>query len=160
MTRRTFIPPVALLAASAAAAIALMPGAGQAAKRTQTLHVYEKQTSIKLTHADGSAARPPFGDPKPGDVLEINSIGFPGTHVKHAKRWTSSNHLVCQFGAGEPDCVSHFALGGSLLVISGNPGTVTNGTGIYQGASGRVLSRHEIKGTEDADVVLRIRRRS
>ena len=156
MTRRHISSVTALAAAAAAVAIAAAPSGSQAASSTQTLRFYDKQASIKLTHADGTEAKPPFGDPKPGDVLEINSLDYPGTHAKHAKHWTASTHLVCRFGTGEPDCVSHVAIGGSMLVFSGNPGTVTNGTGVYQGATGRVLSSKDVAGTDNSDVVARI----
>ena len=59
--------------------------------------------------------------------------------------------------AGPPSCVSHVAIGGSQLVFSGNPGKLVNGTGIYQGATGRTISSKEVPGMDDAsDVVLRI----
>jgi hypothetical protein len=150
------IAPLAACGMAAAIAIAALPGGSQAASSTQTLRFYEKQTAIKLTHADGTQAKPPLGDPKPGDVLEVSSLGYAGTHSHHAKHWTSSTHLVCRFGTGEPDCVSHFAVGGSMLVFSGTPGTVTNGTGIYERATGKVVSNKEIAGTDDADVVAKI----
>jgi len=47
------------------------------------------------------------------------------------------------------------SIGGSQFVFSGNPGKLVNGTGIYQGATGRTISSKEL--AEDAsDVVLRI----
>jgi hypothetical protein len=53
--------------------------------------------------------------------------------------------------------VSHVAIGGSQLVFSGNPGKLVNGTGIYQGATGRTISSKEVPGMDDAsDIVLRI----
>jgi hypothetical protein len=156
MTRRHISSVAALAGAAAAVGIIAAPGASQAAHSTQALRFYDKQASIKLTHADGTEGKPPLGDPKPGDVLEINSLDYRGTHAKHAKHWTASTHLVCRFGTGAPDCVSHVAIGASMLVFSGNPGTVTNGTGIYQGATGRVLSSKDIAGTDDADVVVQI----
>ena len=156
MTHRRISCLAPLAGAAAAVAIAAAPSGSQAASSTQTLRFYDKQASIKLTHADGTQAKPPFGDPKPGDVLEINSLDYRGTHDKHARHWTASTHLVCRFGTGEPDCVSHVAIRDSMLVFSGTPGTVTNGTGIYQGATGRVVSSNDIAGTNDSDVVARI----
>ena len=56
-----------------------------------------------------------------------------------------------------PTCESHVAIGGSLLVFTGDPGTLTNGTGIYEGATGRVISSKEVAGQDDAsDIVARI----
>jgi hypothetical protein len=62
------------------------------------------------------------------------------------------------FRAGPPTCESHVALGGSLLVFTGDPGTLTNGTGIYQGAKGRVISSKDV-GNDASDVVARIQLR-
>jgi hypothetical protein len=98
---------------------------------------------------------PPFGQPQAGDVLDADSLDFVGNHAHHAKRWTMSSHTRCTFAAGapEPACVSHVAVGGSLLVFTDN--TLTDGTGIYQGATGRVVSMKE--GPNDtSDIVARI----
>ena len=85
------------------------------------------------------------------------SLDYAGDHAHHAKRWTASTHLRCLFRSGAPTCESHFAIGGSLLVFTGNPATLTNGTGIYQGATGRAVASKQVPGTNDAsDVVARI----
>jgi hypothetical protein len=63
--------------------------------------------------------------------------------------------LRCVFRAGPTACESHVAIGGSLLVFTGSPGKVTNGTGIYEGATGRVISSKEL-GNDANDVVARI----
>ena len=155
MTRRRIVPPSAILAT--ACALALWPAAGQAASRTQTLRLFDKPVSIKLTHADGTVvAHPDSAQPQPGDVLDVDSLDYRGDHAHHAKRWTASSHLRCVFGTGEPTCESNIAIGGSMLVFTGNPGKLTNGTGIYQGASGRVISSKEV-GNNASDVVARIK---
>ena len=41
-------------------------------------------------------------------------------------------------------------------MFTGNPGTLSNGTGIYQGATGRVISSKEIGNTNNSDIVVRI----
>jgi hypothetical protein len=51
--------------------------------------------------------------------------------------------------------VSHIAIGGSQLLFSGNPGKLVNGTGIYQGATGRTVSIEQL-ADDASDVVLRI----
>jgi hypothetical protein len=148
------------LAAAAACALALLPSAGAlSASRTQTLRFFDKPVSITLTRPGGVVIdRPPYPQAKPGDVLDVNSIAYAGTHASHAKRWTASSHLQCTFRAGPPSCVSHIAIGGSQLVFRGDPGKLVNGTGIYQGATGRVISSKEVPGMDVAsDVVLRIR---
>jgi hypothetical protein len=145
------------VALASTAAVMLLPVAGQAADRTQTLRFFDKTVSMKLTRADGTVVkRAPFPDAQPGDVLDVNSLDYRGNHVHHARRFAGSSHLRCVFGTGAPSCESHFAIGGSMLVLSGNPGTVTNGTGIYQGATGRVVSAREIRNTDGTDIVARI----
>lgn len=158
MIRRLLIPAIALL--TLAGALAFWPVSGQASRNTQTLRFYDKQVSLKLIKANGAVIdHPPFGEPQPGDTLDSNSLDYRGTHRRHAKRWIGSAHLVCKFGMGEPDCVSHFAIGGSMLVFQGDPGKVVNGTGRYQGATGRVLSSKTIGDTNNSDIVARIRLR-
>src|SRR4051794_16646366 len=130
-----------LVPLAVAGAVLLSPGAGQAAGRTQTLRVFEKPVSIKLTRADGTVVtHAPFPQAQPGDVLDANGLDFVGNHAHHAKRWTMSSHTRCTFTAGspEPACASHVAVGGSLLVFTDDE--LTDGTGIYQGATGRVES--------------------
>jgi hypothetical protein len=158
MTRRRIVLPSAVLAA--ACALTLWPGPGQAASRTQTLRFFDKPVSIKLTHADGIVvARPESAQPQPGDVLDVNSLLYRGNHAHHAKRWTASSHLRCVFGTGEPTCESHVAIGGSMLIFTGNPGTLTNGTGIYQGATGRVISAKQVNDNA-TDIVAKIHLRA
>jgi hypothetical protein len=53
-------------------------------------------------------------------------------------------------------CESHVAIRGSLLVFTGDPGTLTHGTGIYRGATGRVISNKEV-GKGASDIIVRIR---
>ncbi len=155
MTNRSI---VLSLAAAVACALALLPSAGaQAGSRTQTLRFFDKPVSITLTRPSGVVIdHAPYPQAKPGDVLDVNSLAYMGTHLRHAKKWAASSHLQCTFhAAGPPSCVSHIAIGGSQLVFSGNPGKLVNGTGIYQGATGRTISSKEL--AEDAsDVVLRI----
>jgi hypothetical protein len=142
------------VAASVAAILclaALWPAAGHAADRTKTIRIFSKMTSMTVTHADGTVlTHPPFPEPQRGDVLDVYSLDFRGNHKHHSKHFVGSDHLQCVFGAGEPDCVSHVALGGSLLIFEGNPGTLVAGTGRYQGATGRVLSSKEVPGGTDA----------
>jgi hypothetical protein len=127
-----------------------------AAGKTQTLRLFSKDVSMTVTHADGTVVRkPPFPEPRPGDTLDVNSLDYVGNHRHHAKRWSASHHVRCVFAdSGEPDCESQVAIGGSLLIFRGFPGTLIDGTGRYQGASGRVITNKEVKG--GTDVVARI----
>lgn len=155
-----FYRTLALLFATAVVcALSVLPAAGQAAGRTQTLRLFDKPVALTLTRPNGSViTRAPYPAAGPGDVLNVYSLGYAGTHASHGKKWTASSHLQCTFKAGGPPaCVSHVAIGGSQLIITGNPGKVVNGTGIYQGASGRVVSSKEVPGVDNAsDIVLRI----
>jgi hypothetical protein len=126
-----------------------------AAGKVQTLHFFSKDVSVRITTADGTVIRkPPYPEAKPGDVLEVNSLDYAGNHRNHAARWSASQHLRCVFSTGEPNCESQVAIRGSLLIFGGNPGTLINGTGRYQGATGRVISNREVRG--GSDVVARI----
>jgi hypothetical protein len=147
------------LTLAAAAAIALLPSSALAAGRTETFRFYSQNQALVLTHADGTVVdHAPYPEAKPGDTLDIYAVDYKGTHARHAKTAFASEHVVCRFGdAPEPDCVSHVALGGSLLIFSGSPGTVIGGSGRYYGASGRVLSSKEVDG--GSDIVARITRR-
>ena len=130
-----------------------------AAGKTQTLRLFSKDVSMTVTHADGTVDRkPPFPEPQAGDTLDVNALDYLGNHRHHAKRWTASHHLRCVFaGSGAPACESQVAIGGSLLIFRGFPGTLIDGTGRYEGATGRVLKNKEVKG--GSDVVARIHTR-
>jgi hypothetical protein len=138
--------------------VLLVASAGAATTRTQTLRFFDKSVAVTLTHADGTVvARAPYPKPKPGDTLDVISVDYAGNHAQHAKKWTASTHLRCQFRSGPPSCESHVAVGDSMLVFAGNPGTVTMGTGIYLGATGRVISNKEVPGLSDAsDIVAKV----
>ena len=139
---------------------AAVSSAGAAATaKTQTLRYFAKDVSMTVTHADGTVVRkPPFGEPQPGDTLDVNALDYVGNHRHHAKRSTASHHLHCVFAdGGAPACESHVAIGGSLLIFRGFPGTLINGTGRYEGATGRVIKNKEVKG--GSDVVAKIHTR-
>jgi hypothetical protein len=148
-----------LIAVASTIAALAAAGAGVAAAgggKTQTLRFFDKPTMLTLTTADGKVIdKPPYPEAKPGDALDVYSLDFVGNHRHHAKRWSASGHVHCVFGTGEPDCVGHTAIGGSLLIFSGNPGTLVAGTGRYAGATGRVLKNKEVKG--GSDIVAKIR---
>ncbi len=141
------------------AAMFLAPAGQAAGGKTQTLRFFDKVVSVQITKADGTVVkRPPFPEPGPGDTLDVVSLDYAGNHAKHAKKAAGTNHLRCVFPAnpGPPDCISHVALGSSMLVFEGNPGTLVLGTGRYLGARGRVLSNTTVGGGNDSDVVARI----
>jgi hypothetical protein len=153
MTVRSIVLALCVTAAGLAAAF---PAPGKPIAGSQMLRFFDKPVSMKVTHADGTVVtQAPFPEAKPGDTLDVDSLDYVGTHRKHAATWLGSTHLRCVFRAGPPTCESHVAIGGSLLVFTGNPGKVTNGTGIYQGAIGRVISAKQL-ANDATDIVLRI----
>jgi hypothetical protein len=143
--------------AAVATAAALFPASASA--KTETLRFFSETKALVLTHADGTVVdRPPYPDTVAGDTLDIYAVDYAGTHRRHTKRPTASEHVRCVFGTSpEPDCESHVALGGSLMIFRGNPATLVAGTNRYAGASGRVLSSKEVPG--GSDIVARIRLR-
>lgn len=158
---------VALVTAAAIVALALAPSGRTAGGRNQTLRIFEKTRSVQLTKADGRVLKKlPIPEPQAGDVLDIIFELFPGNHSEHGKTRVGSDHLRCEFVAGgPPTCVSHAAIGRSMLVVEGTPPRITFGTGRFFGATGRVLSAKELKAAppsrlahNDIDVVVRINR--
>jgi hypothetical protein len=153
-------------ATAATAAVTLLAAGGQAAQPTsETLRVYEKARAIQLTKADGTVRNTlPIPEPEPGDTVDVVFDVFEGTHRKHGKTRIGTDHLRCSFvAAGPPDCISHAALGKSMIVVSGD--RVVLGTGRYLGATGRVVSVKEVKGVpptnirhNDVDAVVQIKR--
>ena len=149
---------ILIVGVAAVAAIAILSPAGQATSKTETLRYHVKDVSKVLTHTDGTVVRrPPFPEPKPGEALAINSLDYKGDSRHHAATWTASQTRRCVFAQGPPDCLMTIAIGGSLLSFHGNPGTVVNGTGRYEGATGRVISVKDIGA--GVDVVARIKLR-
>jgi hypothetical protein len=145
--------PLIRIAIAAAVALAcaavLWPAPGQASGRTKTIRIFNKMVSMSVTHPDGTVVdHPPFPEMAPGDILDVYSLDFIGTHQHHSKRFAGSEHLRCVFGTGEPDCQTWAALGRSLIVFKGDK--LVDGTGRFQGATGRVLSVKEVPGGTDA----------
>ena len=146
-----------LLTTALIATLALVPASASAAGKTETLRFFSKVDKVTLTHADGTVETDPSAQPVPGDRLDVFASDFAGNHKRHAKKATGSEHVVCTFGdTPEPDCVSHVAIGGSMLIFQGNPATVIGGAGKYLGATGKVISSKEIEGSNDSDVVARV----
>jgi hypothetical protein len=156
--RSTIIRTALGAVAAGLCALALWPGAGQAAGTTQTLRAFDKPVAMTLTHADGTVVRhAPFPEAKAGDVLDVYALDFVGNHRKHEKRASMSSHLRCTFGdGGPPVCENHVAIGGSLLIFRGDK--VVAGTGRYAHATGRVLSNKVVdERANTSDVVVQIR---
>jgi hypothetical protein len=153
---RRAVAVASVVAAALVPAVASASGGG----KTQTLRFFDKTQSLILTRADGTVIdHSPYPEAAPGDTMDLFSVDFAGDHKRHAARYSASNHLRCVFGTGEPTCVSHVAIGNSLLIIDGNPGTVVGGTGRFLGATGRVVSFKQVPGDVGVDVVVKVRLR-
>jgi hypothetical protein len=155
MINTTHIRPIiGAVVAALLLLVALSPSSGQAAGRTETLKFFSKPVSFTYTAADGTVThRPPSGPPRAGDVLEIDSLDYAGTHKRHSKRPKGSDYLHCAFnGSPEPDCHGYAAIGNSLLRFHGMD--VIGAIGRWKG--GRVLSNKEVKG--GSEFVLRLKR--
>jgi hypothetical protein len=153
MINTTHIRPIIGVAVAALLLlVALSPTSGQAAGKTETLRFFSKAVSFTYTAADGTVThRPTGGPPHAGDVLEIDSLDYAGTHKKHSKRPKGSDYLRCEFNASpEPDCASVSAVGGSLLRFHGN--TTVGAIGRWK--RGQVLSNKEVPGGNDIVVKL------
>lgn len=159
MKRQALLPVlIALLVTVGGTSALAMSGGGHAARKSETLRFFSKDVSMRVTHAEGTVVRrPPFPEPKPGDTLDVNSLDYLGNHRHHEKHWSVSHHLRCVFAAGEPDCESHVAVGGSMLIFEGFPGTLADGTGRYQGATGRVIKNKTVKGGSDVVAKIHLR---
>lgn len=155
MINTTHIRPIiGAVVAALLLLVALSPPSGQAAGKTETLRFFSKSVSFTYTAADGTVThRPPDGPPQAGDVLEVDSLSYTGTHKKHSKRPKASDYVRCQFnGSPEPDCFSSAAIGGSLLRFHNSD--VIGAIGRWK--SGKVVSSKEVDG--GSDIVLKLRR--
>jgi hypothetical protein len=137
------------------AVLALVPAASASAK-TETLRFFSHVDKLQLTHADGTVVDNPTGPPVAGDRLDVYSSDFAGDHKRHAKKPIASDHTVCIFGSSpEPDCITHVALGSSLLIFDGD--SLIGGTGKYLHATGKVISNETVGDSNDSDVVAKIK---
>jgi hypothetical protein len=144
---------LAALAVVVTAAVAL-PASAQA--QSDTLRVFEHTDRLVLTQATGrSSATRRSRTPSPAtgwtSTRGCSAETTPVTRSARSARTTS----CARSATPEPDCISHVALGGSMLIFAGDPGTVVGGTGRYLHATGRVISSKEVKGGDD--VVAKIR---
>jgi len=153
LTHKLTSAAAAVAAIVTAAAVPTLTGAQASGGKTQILRFFDKPVAITLTGSNGKMTRrPPYPQAKPGDILDVYSLDYAGNHLRHAARWSMSGHLRCTFGPGQPDCESHIALDGSLLIFHGDK--LEAGSGLYQGATGRILSTKEIPGAANASDVV------
>jgi hypothetical protein len=151
--------PACLLSAAALAMFAVPAGA---AKKSQ-LKFFSRNVSASVTDPSGN---PPSGrGPAAGDKLVVTDLNFAGNHKHHARRYTSTDHLVCTFsGPATAVCDGQFTIGPSMLLsenvtvdLSGKQVTfpITGGTGEYRGAKGTIVNT-SIAGSANGDVVIKL----
>ena len=148
-------------AASPVAAGTSAKSAHAAAGKTLTWHYYVETVSFVYRRADGTTAPQPPAAAAAGDQLEITELGYKGTHVNHAKKWSASSYTVCHFKSakGAPACEGVLAVGGSQLLIfrteSGGDPSIIGGTGRYAGATGGAKMT-EVPNTNNSDIVVTV----
>ncbi len=164
---RSRIPAVAAGLACAATLSLLVASSASAAT---TLHFFSKQVSSKLTGPNGQPLSA-NAVPAVGDSFVATDLNYVGNHKHHAKRWTSSDHLVCTFTAinasamsGTATCNGQIAIGGSMLLaenvtlVFSNSGAsvvvpITGGTGKFRGVHGHIKSKNVGK-TNNSDITI------
>ena len=152
----TYITPIRSLSGAVIAvllcALAVAVTSAQAKGETQTLRVFSKQVKFTYTNADGTVTSgPPAGQPQTGDMFEIDSLDYRGTHKRHSKKAIGADYLQCVFQAsGEPDCHGYTAIGRSLLRFHGMD--LIGAIGRFKDA--KILSNKEVKGGNDFVVEL------
>jgi hypothetical protein len=136
-------------------AIVVLSATAQAAGKTETLKVFSKQLSFTYTSADGTVTTgPPQGPPQAGDVFEIDSLDYRGTHKRHSRKPIGADYLRCEFDAQlEPQCQGYTALRNSLLRFRGME--LVGAIGKWKDA--KILSIKEVPG--GSDFVVRLVRR-
>jgi hypothetical protein len=159
MSRRSMAAVVAT-AAFAGAAVAAMPAS---AAKTIQLKFFSQAESVSLTDASGNplAGR----DPAAGDKLVATDRNFAGNHRRHARRYSSTDHLSCTFtGPAVAVCDGQIAVGASLLLAEhvtvnlaedGLTIPISGGTGRFHGMHGTTVSK-SIAGSDDTDLVIKL----
>ena len=150
--------PACLLSA---AALALSAAPAGAAKQSQ-LKFFSHNVTTSITDPSG---KPLTGGPVAGAKLVVTDVNYAGNHKRHARRYTSTDHLVCSFtGPATGVCDGQFTVGPSML-LSENVTIdfsakltfpITGGTGKYRGAKGTIVST-SIPGSADTDDVIKLR---
>jgi|tagenome__1003787_1003787.scaffolds.fasta_scaffold20975121_4 hypothetical protein len=146
-----------IVALALTATLAIAPAALAAKPKTETIRAFSKNVSFTYTSVDGTVTQgPPSGQPAAGDVFEIDSLDYVGTHTHHAKQAAMSDYLRCTFLPSlEPECYGYVAIDGSLVRFHNMD--VIGGTGRYQGVTGKTLKNEEVPGGSDIAIRLRLR---
>ncbi len=124
-----------------------------ASARTTTLHFFQRSTSSSFLAPDGTPTQSPSATSPPaiGERFLVSDELYVGTHKRHAKTFTATDHLACTITSvtGAATCDGQIAIGGSMLlaqnVVVNLAGastvvTINGGTGRYLHARGTATS--------------------
>lgn len=156
-------PTVALIAAGALAVAVFTTAPAGAAKHVR-LKFFSQSESVSLTDPSGNPLT--NRGPAAGDRLVATDRNFVGNHKRHAKGYTSTDHLTCTFTSENAAvCDGQFTIGSSMLLADRVPVNlsedgltlpVSGGTGRFKGVKGTTVSK-SIAGSDDSDVVITLR---
>jgi hypothetical protein len=154
---------VALVVAGTVAAMVVATAPAGAAKKVH-LKFFSQSESVSLTDPSGNPLT--NRGPAAGDRLVATDRNFVGNHKRHAKGYTSTDHLTCTFTSENAAvCDGQFTIGPSMLLADhvsvnltedGLTLPVTGGTGRFKGMKGTTVSK-SIAGSDDSDVVITLR---
>lgn len=141
------------VAAVLAGLLSLGLSAASASAKTTTLHFFQKSTSSTFLAADGTPTQPPSATSPPaiGERFLVTDELYVGTHTRHAKAFTATDHLACTIttDTGAATCDGQIAIGGSMLLAqnvtvnlagASTVVTINGGTGRYLHARGTATS--------------------
>jgi hypothetical protein len=151
----------------------LAPCAGEALAasapqpRTETLRFYQVVQSTRFYNAAGKEIKvnPPKTLPAASDWVDEIDDDYPDSFLHHAKRWTSTDQLLCTFtNSRNGECYVQLAIDGSLLAVNHIPAATTGtgpekisvATGAFSGANGTLTATQLKNG--NSDLVINISR--
>jgi hypothetical protein len=142
----------------ATAGLTLDAGAADTRTATVTLHYFAKSESEALTNV--------FGQPETTeaahDQFVATDLYYLGTHSRHAKSWTGSDHEFCSFTTiSSATCFGEIAIGGSLLYVdnftlnksSTGSEAISGGTGQFFHDTGTIAMK-TVGTTQNDDVTI------
>jgi hypothetical protein len=154
-----------LLLLAATALLATFAVAAGSAGASTKLRVFEKSTGFKVLDPSGKPFTP-TGPPPVGSVFIGTDLIYVGNHKHHAKRYVGSDHIRCTITSATAGiCEGQIALGGSMLLVEGQPidlaasgtsFTIDGGTGKYAHAKGTIVSK-DVGTTDDSDMTITLR---
>jgi hypothetical protein len=137
--------------------------------KTTTFRYFSKNISQEFTTAGGTALAP-NANPAVGDQFLTLGDDYKGSDTHYGKELAASDALHCFFTVETSteflgNCVGVISIGGSLIIsvsqqnFASNATTtvypITSGTGIFKGATGRVVSS-DVGKTNNTDFTVEV----